>query len=141
MDVALEDYISVVVALFLLVTWYVTLIILNNPIVSITFLWVGMILLSVFYSIIYKKKKRNYKILRIRFIVSAIPIYPMLFYYAYHIILGLSVPAQLRFTPVIVIFSMLFLNAFIVFYYRDIDLITAYFRGNVDGIKFIKAKY
>lgn len=119
MDVALEDYISVVVALFLLVTWYVTLIILNNPIVSITLLWAGMIVLSIVYSIIYKKKKRNYKILRIRFIVSAIPIYPMLFYYGYHLVFGLNIPTQLRFTPVIVIFSMLFLNAFIVFYYRE----------------------
>lgn len=119
MDVQIEDYISIVITFCLLATWYLTLVILKMPVLSITLLWSSMILLSIIYSIIYKRKKRNLKILRVRFFVSAIPIYPMLFYYAYHIVLGLSYPQQLRFTPVIVIFLMLFLNAVIVFYYRD----------------------
>lgn len=119
MDVEIEDYISIVITFCLLATWYLTLVFLNIPVLSITLLWSGMILLSIIYSFVYKRKKRNLKILRVRFFVSAIPIYPMLFYYAYHIVFGLSYPQQLRFTPVIVIFLMLFLNAFIVFYYRD----------------------
>ncbi len=119
MDVQIEDYISIVITFCLLATWYVTLVFLKIPVLSITLLWSGMILLSIIYSMIYKRKKRNLKILRVRFFVSAIPIYPMLFYYAYHIVLGLSYPQQLRFTPIIVIFLMLFLNAVIVFYYRN----------------------
>jgi Zn-dependent protease with chaperone function len=119
MDVEIEDYISILITFCLLASWYLTLVFLKIPVVSITLLWSGMILLSIIYSIIYKRKKRNLKVLRVRFFVSAIPIYPMLFYYAYHIVFGLSYPQQLRFTPVIVIFLMLFLNAFIVFYYRD----------------------
>jgi len=34
-----------------------------------------------------------------------------------------------------------FVLIILIFYYRNIDLITAYFRGNVDGIKFIEVKY
>jgi hypothetical protein len=119
MDVEIEDYISIVITFCLLASWYLTLVFLKKPAFSIILLWSGMILLSIIYSFIYKRKKRNLKILRVRFFVSAIPIYPMLFYYAYHIVLGLSYPQQLRFTPVIVIFLMLFLNAAIVFYFRD----------------------
>ena len=119
MDVAIEDYISIVITFGLLLIWYLTLVFLNMPVLSIMLLWAGMILLSIIYSLVYKRKKRNLKILRVRFFVSAIPIYPMLFYYAYHLVFGLRYPQQLQFTPVIVIFLMLFLNAVIVFYYRN----------------------
>jgi hypothetical protein len=76
-----------------------------------------MILLSIVYFYIYKKKKRDMKIFKIRFIFSALPIYPILGTYVYFLIIGEELPNQLRFIPIFVVFAMLILNASVVYYY------------------------
>ena len=105
MDVQIEDYISVIITLILLAIWFFTLLIFNFPLISVSILWIGMILLSIIYSYIYRKKNRNMRILRIRFFVSAVPIYPILFFYIYSLAIGKDMPEQMRLIPFFVVFS------------------------------------
>lgn len=117
MEIHKDDTISVIITLLLLLVWYVTLTIFNYPLISIAILWTGMILLSIVYFYIYKKKKRDMKIFKTRFIVSALPIYPVLGAYVYFLIVGEGLPGQLRLIPLFVVFAMLILNASVVYYY------------------------
>lgn len=115
MDIQKEDIASVIITLFLLLIWYSTLVLFNLPLVSILILWIGMIILSVVYSYVYKKKKRNMKILKIRFMVSAVPIYPVLIYYVYSLSIGEGLPSELKLIPFFVVLTMLILNASVVY--------------------------
>jgi len=112
-----EDAISVIITLLLLLIWYLTLVIYNYPLISISILWLGMIVLSVVYLIIYKRKKRDMRIFKIRFFVSALPIYPVLGYYVYSLTIGEGLPQELRLLPFFIVFTMLFLNASVVYIY------------------------
>ncbi len=111
------DVVSVIMTLLLLATWYVTLTLLDYPLLSIMMLWIGMIVLSILYSILYWKKKRDMKILKMRFLVSVVPIYSALVFYVYVLITGIKMPAVFRFLPIGIIGTMLFLNAAVVYYY------------------------
>lgn len=115
MEIQKEDAISVIITLFLLLIWYLTLAIYDYPLISISILWIGMIVLSVVYLIIYKRKKRDMRVFKIRFFVSALPIYPVLGYYVYSLAFGAGLPQQLRLLPFFVVFTMLFLNATVVY--------------------------
>ena len=86
MDIQNEDYISIIITLLLLAIWFFTLLIYNYPLLSVSILWIGMILLSIVYTYVYKKRNRDMKVLKIRFIVSAVPIYPILTYYVYTVV-------------------------------------------------------
>jgi len=117
MEIEKEDIISVIITLCLLLVWYLTLILFNYPLVSISILWVGMIVLSIIYYIVYKKKKRNMKILKIRFFASALPIYPTLALYVYMLINGKQLSGIFRLIPIGIIGIMLLLNAVVVYFY------------------------
>ena len=114
MDIEREDLASVMITLYLLLIWYLTLLLFDRPLISIFILWGGMITLSLVYYYVYRKKNRDMKIFKIRFIVSALPIYPILAFYVYSLIINNGLPIQLRFIPFFVIMSMLFLNAIVV---------------------------
>jgi len=117
MDIQREDIISVVITLCLLLIWYVTLTIFNLPLLSLLILWVGMIVLSVVYFIVYRKRQRDMKIFKARFYVSAIPIYSALLFYVYLLLNGSGVSGILRLLPIGIIGTMLLLNAAVVYYY------------------------
>ena len=118
MKIENEDVISVIITLLLLIIWYFTLQLFNYPLISVSILWVGMIVLSIIYFFIYKKKKRNMKIFKIRFLVSAVPIYPVLIYYVYSLSIGEGLPSELRLLPFLIGFSMLSLNALVVYIFH-----------------------
>jgi hypothetical protein len=80
-----------------------------------------MILISLLYVVVYRKKKRNLKILRIRFLASGIPIYPTMIYYIYILIFDKGLLGKLEFLPLFVILPALFLNGIILYIY-DIRL-------------------
>jgi len=117
MDIQKEDTASVIITLCLLLVWYLTLILFNYPLISISILWAGMIILSITYYVIYSKKKRDMRILKIRFFVSAIPIYPALGFYVYILLNGKEVSGGFRLLPIGIIGTMLLLNAGVVFFY------------------------
>ncbi len=117
MEIKKEDVISVIMTLCLLLVWYLTLILFNYPLISITILWAGMIILSIIYFIIYKRQKRNMRILKIRFVVSALPIYPALAFYVYILLNGKELSGIFRLLPVGIIGTMLLLNAAVVYFY------------------------
>ena len=117
MDIQKEDIISVIITLLLLAIWFFTFLMFNYPLISVSILWIGMILLTIVYTCIYKKNKRDMKILKIRYLVSAVPIYPVLIYYVYSLSVGEGLPSELRFLPFFVVFSMLALNAIVVYYF------------------------
>lgn len=117
MNIQKEDIISVIVTFLLLEVWYITLSIYNYPLISVLILWIGMIILSIVYFYVYKKKNRDMRIFKIRFLVSAVPIYPVLIYYVYSISIGDGLPGELRLIPFFVIFIMIILNASIVYFY------------------------
>ena len=115
MDIQREDIASAIITLFLILIWYLTLELFNRPLISISILWIGMIALSLIYLYVYRKKNRDMRIMRIRFMVSALPIYPVLGYYVYCLIVDGSLSGQLRFIPFFVIFAMLILNASVIY--------------------------
>lgn len=115
MNIQKEDVISVIVTLLLLAVWFITLSIYNYPLISVLTLWIGMIILSIVYFYIYKKKNRDMKIFKIRFLVSAVLIYPVLIYYVYRLSFDNGIPGELRLLPVFIVFAMLFLNAIVVY--------------------------
>ena len=117
MEIEREDIISVIVTLFILEIWYLTLLVFDRPLASILILWAGMISLTFVYTYIYKKKKRDMKLLKTRYMVSAVPIYPVLGYYVYLILTGEKLSGNIRLIPFFVIFAMLFLNALVVYIY------------------------
>jgi len=117
MDIQNEDIVSVAVTLCLLLLWYVTLVSFNYPLVSLFILWGGMIGLTIVYYIVYRKKKRDMKILKMRFYVSALPIYSALAFYVYLLIEGRHVTGVLRLLPVGIVGTMLLLNAGVVYFY------------------------
>lgn len=117
MDVQKEDMASVFITLILLSIWLITLLLYNHPLISLLILWVGMILLSIIYTIIYWKKKRNMRIFKIRFLVSVVPIYSALLFYVYILISEKDVPGFVRFMPIGIIGTMLLLNAGVVYWF------------------------
>jgi uncharacterized membrane protein len=117
MKVEIEDIVFGSLALISLLIWFFLLVISNSPLISIIFLWVSMILISVLYIVVYNKKKRNRKILRLRFLASGIPIYPTMIYYIYMIVLGDGLPTNQRLLPLFVLLPALFLNGVILLFY------------------------
>jgi len=117
MDIKKEDTISVIITLCLLLTWYVTLISFNYPLLSISILWAGMIVLTIIYCIAYHKNKRDTKILKMRFYISGVPIYSALVFYIYMLIYGKEISDSFRLLPIGIIGTMLLLNATVVYFY------------------------
>jgi len=116
MDIRKEDTASVIITLCLLLIWYITLVIFNYPLLSVSILWSGMILLSIIYYFVYRKNKRDMKIFKMRFFVSAIPIYPALAFYVYMLLSGRQISGVLRLLPIGIIGTMLILNASVVYF-------------------------
>jgi peptidoglycan biosynthesis protein MviN/MurJ (putative lipid II flippase) len=117
MDIQKEDIVSVIITLCLLLTWYLTLISFNYPLISISILWVGMIVLSIVYYVVYRKKKRDMRILKTRFFVSVVPIYSALVFYVYLLLYEKEISGGFRLLPIGIIGTMLFLNASVVYFY------------------------
>ena len=117
MDIQKEDIVAVIITLCLLLTWYVTLISLNYPLLSLSILWVGMIVLSIIYYIVYRKKKRDIRILKTRFFVSVVPIYSALLLYLYILLYGKEISGSFRLLPIGIIGTMLLFNASVVYFY------------------------
>ena len=117
MKIEIEDIVFGTLALISLAIWYFLLVLSNSPLISIIFLWVAMILISVLYIFYYWKKKRDKKILRIRFLASGIPIYPTMIYYIYMIVFNDGIPKDQKLLPLFVLLPALFLNGIILFIY------------------------
>ncbi len=119
MDIQKEDKISVIVTLCLLLVWYLTLFLFNYPLGSLLILWIGMIVLTILYFLIYRKKKRDMNVLKMRFFVSAVPIYSALLFYVYLLLNKTHVSGVFRLMPIGIIGTMLLLNAGVVYYYSQ----------------------
>ena len=117
MDIEKEDVISLLITFCLLSVWYLTLMVFNYPLLSIGFLWIGMTVLSLVYFVVYRRKKRDMRIFKIRFIVSVIPIYSALLFYVYGLLSGHGASGAFRLLPIVIIGTMLFLNATVVYLY------------------------
>jgi len=118
MKIEIEDVIFGSLALISLAVWYYLLILTNMPLMSIIFLWSSMILISVLYIIVYRRKNRDKKILRIRFLLSGIPIYPTMIYYIYKIVFESGIPKDQKFLPLYVLLPALFLNGIILYFFE-----------------------
>ena len=113
-----EDLVFGALAIILLGIWYLTLLLFDYPLISIIFLWTAMVLLSIMYVQVYKNKKRDMKVLRKRFFVSAIPIYPMLAYYVYKLVIDRDLPQEQKFLPFFILMAVLILNAIVLYFYE-----------------------
>lgn len=118
MKIEKDDIIFGISILILLSIWYITLILFKYPLLSIIFLWTAMSVLSVLYLYVYRIRKRNKKIMRIRFFVSAIPLYPVLIYYVYKLAIEKNLPTGQVYLPFFVVFSILILNAILIYFYE-----------------------
>jgi hypothetical protein len=74
-----------------------------------------MIVFSIVYYIVYRKKKRDMRILKMRFFVSAVPIYSALVFYM--LLYGKEISGSFRLLPIGIIGTMLFLNASVLYFY------------------------
>jgi len=117
MKIEIEDIIFGTLALFSLAIWYFMLMFSNSPLQSIVFLWVSMILISILYIFVYRKKNRDKKILRFRFLASGIPIYPTMIYYVYKLVFNTGIPKDQKLLPLFVLLPALFLNGIILYFY------------------------
>jgi hypothetical protein len=117
MKIQKEDIVFGTLALIALLIWLLTLLIFNYPLISIIFLWISMILISLLYIYVYRNNKRDKKILRIRFLVSGIPIYPTMIYYVYKLVFDNGIPKDQQFLPLYVLLPALALNGIILFFY------------------------
>ncbi|KYK32742.1 MAG: hypothetical protein AYK22_07035 [Thermoplasmatales archaeon SG8-52-3] len=113
MKIEIEDIVFGSLALISIVIWYFMLMISNSPLLSIMFLWVAMILISILYLIVYRKKKRDKKILRIRFLASGIPLYPTMIYYFYKLLFSDGLPKEQKLLPLFILLPALFINGII----------------------------
>ena len=77
-----------------------------------------MILISVLYIVVYRRRNRDKKILRIRFLASGIPIYPTMIYYIYKIVFDNGLPKDQKFLPLFVLIPALFLNGIILYFFE-----------------------
>jgi hypothetical protein len=118
MNIQNEDIIFGLIILALLLIWYLSLILFDYPLMSIIFLWTGMIIISLLYVRVYRRTKRDIKVLRKRFFASAIPIYPMLIYYIYKLVLEGNLPQEQKYLPFFIVMTMLFLNAVVLYFYE-----------------------
>ena len=117
MKIEIEDLVFGSLALISIAIWYFMLMFSNSPLLSIMFLWIAMILISIIYLIVYRKKKRDKKILRIRFLASGIPLYPTMIYYIYKIIFDNGLPEEQRLLPLFILLPALFINGIILLIY------------------------
>lgn len=113
MDIETEDFASVMLILMLLALWFLTILKFISPLLSIIILWIGMTLISVGYSIIYKRKNRNMRTLKIRFLVSVVISYPFLIYYLYRLSTGCDLPREQQLLSFCFVLSILILNAIV----------------------------
>ena len=113
MDIETEDFASVMLIFMSLALWFLTILKFNSPLLSIIILWIGMTLISVGYSIIYKRKNRNMRILKIRFLVSVVISYPFLIYSIYRLNTGCDLPRERQLLPFCFVLSILILNAIV----------------------------
>lgn len=118
MKIETEDIIFGSLIVILLGIWYLTILIYNFPLMSIIILWIGMTIISLLYVYVYRKRKRDKKILKIRFYITAIPIYPMLAYYFYKLLVDHNLPKEQKLLPLFIIFFVLFFNAIIIYFYE-----------------------
>jgi len=118
MKIETEDVIFGLLALLSLAIWFVMLNLTNLPLMSIIFLWTSMILISLLYIIVYRRRNRDKKILRIRFLASGIPIYPTMIYYVYKIIIDSGIPKDQKFLPLFVLLPALFINGIILYFFE-----------------------
>lgn len=118
MKIKIEDIVFGSLALISIGIWYFMLVLSYSPLISIIFLWVAMISISILYIYVYNKENRDKKILRIRFLVSGIPIYPTMIYYIYKIVFDNGIPKDQKLLPLFVLMPALFLNGIILYLYE-----------------------
>ena len=118
MKIETEDIVFGALALVALGIWFLTLIIFDSPIHSILLLWVTMSPISMLYTYFYKKNNRDMKILRMRFLASSIPVYPLIIYYVYRLIFDNELPGEYRFLPIFILFPALVLNSTVLYFYE-----------------------
>jgi hypothetical protein len=117
MKIEKEDFVFGSLALISILIWNLMLVYSKSPLISIIFLWISMMLISLLYIIVYNKKKRDKKLLRIRFLASGIPLYPTMIYYVYMIVFNNGLPVEQRLLPLFVLLPALFINGIILFLY------------------------
>jgi len=118
MKIEIEDIVFGSLALISIIIWFLSLLIFEYPLISIVFLWASMILISLLYIYFYKKNNRNIRILRLRFVVSGIPIYPTMIYYVYKLVFGNGLSEDQKFLPIFILFPALILNGVILYVYE-----------------------
>ena len=115
MKIETEDLVFGSLALVSLAIWFFTLLIFGYPLMSIIFLWASISLISILYIHFYKKNNRDIKLLRLRFFVSGIPIYPTMIYYVYKLVFDNGLPKDQQFLPLFVLLPALIINGSILY--------------------------
>jgi hypothetical protein len=117
MKIQSEDIIFGTLALISIGIWLLSVIYFDYPLLSVLFLWSTMILITILYIHVYKKRKRDKKIMKLRFYLSGIPVYPSMIYYIYKLIFDNGVPKEQELLPLYVLIPALAINGFILLFF------------------------
>ena len=116
MEIENEDIIFGSIAVVVLCIWLLTLLTFDSAVAIMIIIWPTMFLITIFYVYVYRKRKRDIRILRKRFFVSAIPVYPVIIIYVSKIFFEHEILEQYKFLPFLLISSALVLNGTVLYF-------------------------
>jgi hypothetical protein len=110
MDLEPEDWVAASGGFSLLVTWFTLLTFFKQDTLALWVFWIGLSILSAWYSITYFRKKRDKRLYKIRFVFSAMPNYIAFGIYGYSLLAGIDISASYRFLPIYIITCLFVVN-------------------------------
>lgn len=117
MDFEIEDVVFIYLAFIVFALYLGFLLKYDSAFPSLLILWIGIPLLLIVYSYIYKRKNRDMKILKIRMLFS-IPMYPVALYYSYLVGIGHDLSRNEMLLPYGFVLTLLILGVIAEFVYR-----------------------
>ncbi len=83
MDIKIEDIVGSILLIIIFVLYIVFSVKYDSVVPGLAILWIGITLLLIGHSYLYKKKKRNMKLLKFRFSFLGIPSYIGIIFLSY----------------------------------------------------------
>lgn len=117
MDIQWEDWVSVIGSLSIVATWFILLEVFDLAFIAVAFFWAGMSVLVFWYLHLYYKKKRDKRLIKMRFFISAIPNYIAFATYAYSVIMGIDLSQNYVLIPLWLYSIWFTVNAVILYVY------------------------
>jgi hypothetical protein len=117
MDIKKEDVIFTFIALVIFALFFFFLINYDSILPGLLILWTGITLFIIVYTYIYKRKNRDMRILKIRFLFI-FPVYPVGLYYHYLINIGYDISIRESLLFYVFLLFLIILSSIVEYLYR-----------------------